>query len=100
MAMPAVSRVATQGASVLRALGASTRGSRPSSASCDRVRDGTRQRLQRAVEHVEHHEPDRRRLGEAAEQRRERRPQLLRPDPGRAAPGPSAPSQTMGSTMK
>ena len=34
---------------------------------------GARQRLHRAVEHVEHDEPDRRRLAEAAEQRREGR---------------------------
>ena len=73
MAKPAVSSVAAHG--TVGALEAQRQKARQQSVVGE-LRHGARgagQRLQRAVEHVEHDEPDGGRLAEAAEQRREGR---------------------------
>ena len=59
-----------------------------------------RQRLQRAVEHVEDHEPDRGRCRSSAEQRREVGPSTLGEIVERDRAGPRTPSQTTGSATK
>ena len=98
MAMPAVRQVDTQGTSV-RDLFDERAGQQSVFGELRNRPHRTRERLQRPVKHVEHHEPDGGCLGEAAQDGRERQPQdqhevfteLLRTQ---------HPSQTRGSTMK